>query len=403
MPREILLKDGVRYRLWTPENEPNDFESMIKYHIKDIFGDNCEYFPKRKLKTLAGNRAIPDGFVIDFENQKWYIVELKLLCDDAIRRIAGQIVQYKNAVGNPRTIRDIYKSIKSIRDDGFLDDLINDMKPEIVVIIDSLDGKLGEQFKEQVEGTDRGIRIIEFKTFAREHVDPKMVHIHLFEPISNKTTIKRESYLAHSLGPTRKNKYGLLTEYLANSQNQIESLTLKEIEGIIETQLPESAYIHRAWWSNTGHTHAETWTNAGWKVDSVKLGESVTFNRENKLDDVTTTKKYTEIHPNDKIETKLTPSDIDFGCIRFSVEYRHLFPSHSQDFILETDIGEITTGVSGADEKEKQKKGMALAGTWFAKGIRKWYNAHPELKPYDKIIIEIIEPKKRYKLRIPPK
>ncbi|MEA1924602.1 MAG: hypothetical protein U9M95_01905 [Candidatus Altiarchaeota archaeon] len=183
MTDKILLKDGVRYRLWTPENELNDFEPMIKHHIKDIFGNGCKYFPKQKLKTVADNRSIPDGFVVDFKNQRWYVVELKLLCDDAIRRIPGQIVDYKNSIKNPKTRRNIYKSIKSVKDTDFLDDLINDKKPEIVIIINSLDGKLGEQFREQVGGTDRDVKIIVFKTFVREHVDPKMVHVHLFEPV----------------------------------------------------------------------------------------------------------------------------------------------------------------------------------------------------------------------------
>ena len=65
-------------------------------HIEDIFGERCKYFPKQKLKTLADNRSIPDGFVIDFKNKKWYILELKLLCDDAIRRIRDQLGDYKN-------------------------------------------------------------------------------------------------------------------------------------------------------------------------------------------------------------------------------------------------------------------------------------------------------------------
>ncbi|OYT53283.1 MAG: hypothetical protein B6U72_06390 [Candidatus Altiarchaeales archaeon ex4484_2] len=183
MTDRIVLKDGVRYRLWTPENELNDFEPMIKHHIRDIFGDDCRYFPKRKLKTLAGNRSIPDGFVIDFKNQRWYIVELKLLCDDAVRRIPRQIVDYKNAIKNPKTRRNIYKSIKSINRGDFLDELINDKNPEIVVIINSLDGKLGEQFRERVEETWRNVKIIVFKTFAREYVNPKRVHMHLFEPV----------------------------------------------------------------------------------------------------------------------------------------------------------------------------------------------------------------------------
>jgi hypothetical protein len=183
----VILKDGVRYDLWTPSHEVNDFEPMIIHHVKDIFGPGCEYFPKQKLKTLANNRSIPDGFVVDFKNKKWYIVELKLLCDDAIRRITGQIVDYKNATKNQKTLRSIYKSIKSIKDADFLDDLINDEKPKIVVIIDSLDGELGKQFIEKVEGTESKAKIIEFKTYYREGAEPNKVHIHSLEPLDYST------------------------------------------------------------------------------------------------------------------------------------------------------------------------------------------------------------------------
>lgn len=179
----IILKDGVRYELWTPEDEVKDFEPMIIHHIKDIFGPGCKYFPKQKLKTLTNIRLIPDGFVVDFHNEKWYIVELKLLCDDAIRRISGQIVDYKNATRNQKTLRNIYKSIKIIRNADFLDDLINEENPEIIIVIDNLDGEQGRQFIEKVKGTEKNARIIEFKTFFREGVDPKKAHIHLFEPL----------------------------------------------------------------------------------------------------------------------------------------------------------------------------------------------------------------------------
>lgn len=179
----IIFKDGVKYLLWEPEHELNDFEPMIKYHVKDIFGDECEYFPKQKLKTLADIRSIPDGFVVDFQRRKWYIVELKLLRDDAINRISGQIVDYKNAIRNDKTRRKIYKAMKSIKDVNFLDDLINEKEPEIVIIINNLNGIFGKKFKEKVKGTEEKVIIFEFKTFTREGVDPKKVHIHLFEPL----------------------------------------------------------------------------------------------------------------------------------------------------------------------------------------------------------------------------
>ncbi len=34
------------------------------------------------------------------------------------------------------------------------------------------------------------------------------------------------------------------------------------------------------------------------------------------------------------------------------------------------------------------------------KGLGKWFRAHPELKPGDKLVIELIEPMKRYRLKV---
>jgi hypothetical protein len=188
MSEKLLIQDGVKYSLWVPENEPADFEPMIKYHIKDIFGEEARYFPKQKLRTIANNNSIPDGFVIDFKNQRWFVVELKLLCDDAVRRISGQIVDYKNAMKNPHTRQQIFKSIydeiNKAEMHPMLYDLITNKNPHIVVLIDCLEGELGAQFKEKVEGVDSNVRILTFKTFAKDGVDPKRIHVHLLEPLS---------------------------------------------------------------------------------------------------------------------------------------------------------------------------------------------------------------------------
>lgn len=80
-------------------------------------------------------------------------------------------------------------------------------------------------------------------------------------------------------------KYDKLADYLKNSPRTTVTLSAKEIEGIIGSKLPSSAYKHRAWWSNnhSQHSHRAAWLNAGWKVDEVgvKDGESfdVTFRK----------------------------------------------------------------------------------------------------------------------------
>jgi len=76
--------------------------------------------------------------------------------------------------------------------------------------------------------------------------------------------------------PKMNNKYDNLKEYL---NNYTLTLSYDEIIKIIGEDLPKSAYNHRAWWANTGHEHAKTWTDGGWKVEAVKLGESITFKK----------------------------------------------------------------------------------------------------------------------------
>ncbi|MCJ7634010.1 GIY-YIG nuclease family protein [Candidatus Bathyarchaeota archaeon] len=90
------------------------------------------------------------------------------------------------------------------------------------------------------------------------------------QPISEKINL-------NSSKESGRNKYQKLEEYLRNSPKQIENLTYEDIERIIGTKLPSSAYKYRAWWSNSGQPHAKTWSNVNWKVSSANIGKSVTF------------------------------------------------------------------------------------------------------------------------------
>jgi hypothetical protein len=73
-------------------------------------------------------------------------------------------------------------------------------------------------------------------------------------------------------------KYNPLEKYLRDlPENQRKvTLSFEEIERIINTKLPPSAYGYQQWWENEkegNHVNARAWANAGWKV------ESVDFNR----------------------------------------------------------------------------------------------------------------------------
>jgi hypothetical protein len=71
-----------------------------------------------------------------------------------------------------------------------------------------------------------------------------------------------------------KAKYQPLREYLAARQNTPRvQVTFAEIEALIGTSLPDSAFKYREWWSNQSDTsnrsQAAAWLNAGFRVESV--------------------------------------------------------------------------------------------------------------------------------------
>jgi len=82
----------------------------------------------------------------------------------------------------------------------------------------------------------------------------------------------------HSTRKSR-NMYQPLRDYLQQNVESIERLTYDEMEEILGFKLPNSAYQYRPWWANSGHSHSETWTGAGWRVTTVSLGKYVMFGR----------------------------------------------------------------------------------------------------------------------------
>jgi hypothetical protein len=75
-------------------------------------------------------------------------------------------------------------------------------------------------------------------------------------------------------------KYFLLTQYLQKSEKTSEFLSYAEIEEILGQSLPSSASVYREWWANhIYNAQSKGWMNAGWRVDSVRLGQDVTFER----------------------------------------------------------------------------------------------------------------------------
>ena len=93
--------------------------------------------------------------------------------------------------------------------------------------------------------------------------------------------------------------------------------------------------------------------------------------------------------PKNSVEIELSPANIRYHRIYIPIVDRGLFPDFNRAFDLETNIGTIRTS-SG-------RSGNCLE---LRKGLAKWYRAHPELTPGDRVIIEVVRPKERYRLTV---
>lgn len=103
----------------------------------------------------------------------------------------------------------------------------------------------------------------------------------------------------------------------------------------------------------------------------------------------------------DSVEIRINKihSPRKFGLINLTKQNRGFFPGYKEKFILKTDIGEILTKVTSASRPGVQI-GDPVEGAYIQGGLKPWYEKHRELIDGDKLIITVIEPKKKYKLNI---
>ena len=75
-------------------------------------------------------------------------------------------------------------------------------------------------------------------------------------------------------------KYDPLFRYLDTNKNSQVPLSYAEIENILSAKLPDSAFKYKVWWDNNSHVQSKSWRAAGYKVDSIFLGDKVIFIKE---------------------------------------------------------------------------------------------------------------------------
>ncbi|GEM_PF-3526490 len=193
----MLLIDGVKYLGYAPKDE-KELEDMVQEHTREIFGPDCIYFSKHKLR---GNyvATIPDGYAITFNPDQWWIVEVELSNHSVYDHIQPQVSKFITAWSDPTTQTELVKVLYNeiIANEGlkvnlqkarggelykWLSDLIN-IQPKLAVIIDkSISGLDAAWLHSTIKP-----KIIEFATYTREGVG-LAVHGHRFEPLLRPTS-----------------------------------------------------------------------------------------------------------------------------------------------------------------------------------------------------------------------
>jgi len=207
---QVLLIDGVKYKLWTPQSE-DEFEQVVKKHTQEIFGEQSIYFDrKQKLKSLSGIGSIPDGYTTVLgDSPQWHVVEMELSAHLPHDHVVTQLNRFTLGIRNPSTQNNLVKAIYDYisGDDflalrlkkettctdihNFLADLIS-KQPVLTVIIEKKTEELGEALS--IFRREYQIEIVEFQTFVREGVGLP-VHAHLFEPIYETTKEKQKQVM----------------------------------------------------------------------------------------------------------------------------------------------------------------------------------------------------------------
>ncbi len=86
----MILFGDKRFIETSFDNEA-ELENVVFNNYEYLFGPSSFILPKKSIQTTDGFSTIPDGFVIDLANKKWYIVEAELCQHSFWSHIAPQI------------------------------------------------------------------------------------------------------------------------------------------------------------------------------------------------------------------------------------------------------------------------------------------------------------------------
>jgi hypothetical protein len=117
------------------------------------FFGNSILLPGFRITTPAGKQGIPDGFVFNFDQRAWWVVECELLSHGVWPHIAEQITRFVVAIRNPATLR-------QVRDKLFEKVLAENVEETIAKALGTTATRLLQQLELFVEGVVPSLAIL---------------------------------------------------------------------------------------------------------------------------------------------------------------------------------------------------------------------------------------------------
>ena len=123
----IFDKDGKTYSKMEFADE-DEIENVVINNFKLLFGDYSILLDKSLITTNSGKGSIPDGIIINFQENKWYILEVERGIHGTWDHIAPQISKQITAMENIDTKTKIAENcIKKINKNNPFKDILNEI------------------------------------------------------------------------------------------------------------------------------------------------------------------------------------------------------------------------------------------------------------------------------------
>jgi hypothetical protein len=130
----IFDKNGKVYSKMEFSSE-DEIENIVIKNFKLLFGDYSILLEKNLINTNAGKGTIPDGIIIDFQGNKWYILEVERGIHGTWEHIAPQISKQITAMENLETKSKIAENcVNKINKNAVFKDLLNEIEIEEINI-----------------------------------------------------------------------------------------------------------------------------------------------------------------------------------------------------------------------------------------------------------------------------